>query len=489
MSPQLLPCSQYLRQTWPLIGEAVLSGLVEVITSVENHAEPEFTSQVVEKTLFDRTTIAFQLFGKGLVKASCTGLVDSLSEVVEILSWLGSALSESFDPQRVSHRRAQLVLRENKTLNSDPPCLELKFLEDGDSLAEEFSRLGVKEGPAPLEVPVAPVNPPRGDCWKRALKNPAVAVGFPVPRRAPKVRGLEISLDAMALLVGAPRLALFNGHAVLKGHNAAMVLAAESPDQMMLWHFICNEDGSRLPYSDPRIKSSFVVEEVSALERIRGARHLLGWASNVSYNIGSPLADYKIGWSDPDHAGPGCALEKVVISGGPEFLTAAFEFSLGRKDKAPVIKRGMSGYIDTLCSLATSYTVLYDIRDRRGWLSNGLHTLLHLVRASLEHDREGPLSAECLLDPSDLREDPDPTNPQAAINFLRDQSNLGRSIFRGSDELRTEETRKGESATKTEYRSTHQVLLRDRVNHLASVLEELIDHQASFEAAPGWPPS
>ena len=135
--------------------------------------------------------------------------------------------------------------------------------------------------------------------------------------------------------------------------------------------------------------------------------------------------------------------------------------------------------------LSTSFVVFYDIRDHRAWLSNGLHALLHLVRASLKHDQEGELAAECLFRASDLIEDPDPSNPHAAANFLRNQENLVLPIFRGSDELRVEVATSGGVATKTEYRSTGRVLLMDRITYLASVLEELIGHQASVNEFPG----
>jgi hypothetical protein len=243
-------------------------------------------TDVVTETVFDGTKIDIQLVDKGLIKAGCTGLVDSIREVVEVLSWLGSALCQSSNPQSISHRLAQVQSSTGKGLDeSGPPCLKLEFLEDEDLLAEELSRLAVDEEVRPNDARVFAAKPENGDCWKRVLKNPGVAMGFPVPIRPPGAPGLEISLDAMALLVDAPRLAIFNGRAVLKGHNAAIVLTDASQDSIMRWHFICNENGSRLTFSDPRIRQSFVAEGL--LKRIQGARHVLGWTPKVSYNIGT----------------------------------------------------------------------------------------------------------------------------------------------------------------------------------------------------------
>ncbi|KAK0652381.1 hypothetical protein B0T16DRAFT_454752 [Cercophora newfieldiana] len=477
---QLLSCVQYVRQTWPLVGEVIASALVEA-TCISDTSSPK----IAQRTLFDGTKISFQVVGEGCVKASCFGLFDSLSEVIEVLAWLGSAPRESSDPAAISHSLARL-----HRADESPLRLKLEFLErDEGLLVDKLDQMNISGRNTVQSHSQAPRLPtpvfPQGSCWKRIFKNPAVAWGFPVLARPAEFPGLEISLDAMALLVDAPRLTVFNQRAVLKGHNAAIVLTDGSRGSIMRWHFICNDNGSRLPFSDHRIRSGFLMEGEHAMEQIQGARHVLGWSPRVSYNIGSPLANYDIGWSSPAFVGPGCALEKFVLSGGPGFVTAGVELSLGRKDKSPLIKREMSGYFDVLGTLSSSYVILYDVRDHRAWLSNGLHTLLHLVRASLDHDQRGELAPECLFRASNLQEDSDPSNPQAAMNFLRNHLNLEQPIFRGSDTVRVEETTSGGTTTKTEYRSLTCVLLKDRVKYLASVLEELNDHQAGLDGFPG----
>lgn len=179
--------------------------------------------------------------------------------------------------------------------------------------------------------------------------------------------------------------------------------------------------------------------------------------------------------------GPGCALQKFIISGGPGFLSAGAEFSLGRKDQSPLIRRE-TAYFDSLNSLSSSYILLYDTLDCRAWLSNGLHTLLHLVRASLRHDKElSALADECLFDPLKLQEDPDPSNPKAAVNFLRSRHNLEQPIFPDPDDIRTEQTTSVTQTIETEYRTSSKVRLKDRVNSIMYTLEQLIDHQANLD--------
>lgn len=180
--------------------------------------------------------------------------------------------------------------------------------------------------------------------------------------------------------------------------------------------------------------------------------------------------------------GPGCALQKFIISGGPGFLSAGAEFSLGRKDQSPLITRREAAYFDSLNSLSRSYIILYDTLDCRAWLSNGLHTLLHLVRASLRHDKGfSDLADECLFDPLKLQEDPEPSSPKAAINFLRSRHNLEQPIFPDLDNIRTEQATSATQTLETEYRTSSKVRLKDRVNNIIYALEQLIDHQANLD--------
>lgn len=204
--------------------------------------------------------------------------------------------------------------------------------------------------------------------------------------------------------------------------------------------------------------------------------------------IGSPSANYTIGWSCPDYAGSGCALEKIIISGGPEFLTVGGEISLGRKDKSPAVQR-RDNYYTTLAALLRHYVVFYDTATHRAWLTNGLHTLLHLLRTSLKHDLDSELVKDCLFDPSLLKEQADASDPRAAIEFLRDINNLEQPIFPNLDDNRIEETTVNGISTKTEHRSSSIFQLKHRIGELLHVLEQLIDHQAraSGNCAPGIP--
>lgn len=140
-------------------------------------------------------------------------------------------------------------------------------------------------------------------------------------------------------------------------------------------------------------------------------------------------------------------------------------------------------YFESLSGLSRSYVVLYDTRDHRAWLSNGLNTLLHLVRTSLREDEKGDLSDERLLNHSLLEEAPNQADPKAAVRFLTNRRNLEQPVFPALDEIRTEETATahGGQPQTAHYRTSTTVRLKDRVTQIMEVLWQLIDHQATLD--------
>ncbi len=54
---------------------------------------------------------------------------------------------------------------------------------------------------------------------------------------------------------------------------------------LFLWHFIANTDGSRLSFYDDRF-SFYPQNPLPTISPLQTSRHFLGWAPNVSYNIG-----------------------------------------------------------------------------------------------------------------------------------------------------------------------------------------------------------
>ncbi|KAJ4206405.1 hypothetical protein NW759_014194 [Fusarium solani] len=127
--------------------------------------------------------------------------------------------------------------------------------------------------------------------------------------------------------------------------------------------------------------------------------------------------------------------------------------NLGTKDTLIHISR--HGYVPRLQWLATRLVLLWDERDKRGWLINGTSALLHVLRASLKHDNEDVF----LCNPEDLQESNERFTADSAIEMLVKSKNRGLRLYGEKD---------------------GDLLLEDRIDHLYNILEKLIDHQADI---------
>jgi hypothetical protein len=228
--------------------------------------------------LFDGTWFQITSFGRSEGKKrfpflKCVGLSYSNSEIIEVFVWLASTLREA-SLADIRYSVAQFV--QNLPQLGSRVCFELILSEEAFVDKEDTGTEKI------------------GHCWHGLFNNPIVAKGFPVPLRPPGTPGLEISLEAMGILIGAPRLTIFNNRAVLKGFNAA-IFATACTDEIVFWHLVVNKDGSRIRYSDKVVMESLPMEMPSAISSLQSKRHFLGWASDVSYNIGeAPCLGYMI---------------------------------------------------------------------------------------------------------------------------------------------------------------------------------------------------
>lgn len=107
--------------------------------------------------------------------------------------------------------------------------------------------------------------------------------------------------------------------------------------------------------------------------------------------------------------------------------------------------------------MATKFVLLWDESDKRGWLINGTSALLHVVRASLAHDRSGDFSSAFLFE--GLQESAKPGKVNSAIHVLINRRNLDLKLFPEKDGY---------------------LLLESRVEYFCNILEKLIDHQAKI---------
>ncbi|KAF2194583.1 hypothetical protein K469DRAFT_686592 [Zopfia rhizophila CBS 207.26] len=287
-----------------------------------------------------------------------------------------------------------------------------------------------------------------GECWRNLFRNPAIVRGFPILSRIESDTGVEIPLSIMAGLAEANRVTTFDGQFFVKGFSTMLVPTKVSSGQkLVFWHMLHDEDGSRIPYiteclsSIPSIPSHSIDESFLAI-----ARHVVGTAD----------ACYRTSWTNLDPAGPGCAFDKVTISGGK---------------------------IINIYFARSRYVVFYDTGDHRAWLINGADAMLRMVRASLDYARtelheEGD---DFLFKAGDLQE------AESAVKVLKNRHNMDLAIYRCEDETWDEETTDAAgNTTKVTKRKETKVRFQDRVKDMYNVLEQIYDHQAKL-SGPGMP--
>ncbi|RYP70200.1 hypothetical protein DL771_005587 [Monosporascus sp. 5C6A] len=149
----------------------------------------------------------------------------------------------------------------------------------------------------------------------------------------------------------------------------------------------------------------------------------------------------------------GCFLHNIEVSAG-KMITGWSRFSIASKDIPLHVSR--DGYIPRLKWLASKFVILWDEQDKRGWMINGVSALLHLLRASLEHDSHGELQSAFLFKRGDILEPSEPYKVDSAFEILLNDSNRKIKLYQEKSDF---------------------IRLEDRVGNLFNILEKLIDHQ------------
>ncbi|KAM0414628.1 hypothetical protein ACHAPT_013531 [Fusarium lateritium] len=426
---QAATCAQYIRQTWPLTGEAMVQLLKEVLRGGEGH------SHLCK--LSDGTTLSAWISRPKFV-VDAYGVAASIAETGEHFAWLGAAL-------RTSPRLSGLVhctpIITNIIQNSAP--------SHQPELQPSSTHITCEIGFTMEEVR-QPLSTANGQCWHDIFMNPVVVRGYPIPKRIQWSTGLEISLNIMAGLVRTQRVDRFDDKVYIKGFSAMLIPTRRNED-ILCWHLVYNKDGGRISYLDDDLDRE---QDVTRLN-LEDFRHMLGWCSEAKFYAGSKLADQiPVSHSRLPKPHAGCALVNKSVSEG-KVISNGSAFELGAKDKPVHVSR--SGYIHRLQWMATKFVLLWDEGDKRGWLINGASALLHVVRASLAHDKIGDFSSAFLFE--SLQESNKPDRANSAIHVLINPNNLRLRLYREKDGY---------------------LLLENRIEHFCNILEKLIDHQTKI---------
>ncbi|KAJ3463646.1 hypothetical protein MRS44_008432 [Fusarium solani] len=188
-------------------------------------------------------------------------------------------------------------------------------------------------------------------------------------------------------------------------------------------------DGGRISYLNGDLDKK---QHITRLN-LEDFRHALGWCSEPKFYAGcltgSKLVDQPpVSHSRLPKPHAGYVLVNTSVSEGNIIFNGP-TFDLGAKDKPVQVSR--SGYIPLLQWMATKFVLLWDEGDKRGWPINGTSALLHVVWASLAHDKNDDFSSAFLFEGLQELDKIDKAN--SAIHMLINRSNLDLKLYREQD--------------------------------------------------------
>ncbi|KAH6869157.1 hypothetical protein B0T10DRAFT_418901 [Thelonectria olida] len=434
---QAVTTGEYLSQTWPATGKDVMRLVTDVVRNTKDHH--------VACNLPDGTELDAHIDG-GKFILTAVGPGDSLAEIGQQFAWLGAALRSS--PFEAGVVTCSPFVQSTRLDNILSPA----EASEPRPLVEIFCVIDFNMYQLPPNDEGLP-----GQCWYNMFKNPVMVIGYPILTKHDRGLGLEIPLNMVAALAGSNRANEFDGKIFIKGFST-MLIATKITRDLLIWHYFYNRQGERISYLDHELQN---VDSISLLQ-LDSARHVVGWCSKFTSYAGESNARYNIDGTGlpPPHAG--CLLEKVSLSGG-KIITGGMTFAVAVKDVPPHLTR--HGYIPKLKWIATKYIVLWDEKDKRGWLANGTSALLHLVRTSLDHYSKDDFSDSFLFDPSRMK-DPSEHKPNSASRILSNLNNRELVIYPGRSER-------------------GYYLFEDLVEQHYSILEQIMDHHRNVAGQNG----
>ncbi|KAI9854954.1 MAG: hypothetical protein M1813_000619 [Trichoglossum hirsutum] len=469
---QAAVCLQYMTQSWPSTGPALLQLLRR---SIEDE-------NMQSCTLPDKTHL-LAYYSNHRVHVTASGNAYSVAEVGEQLAWLGAALRSSPLDQGITY--------------CEP--LISRFTDDGlCELGFQLEAMSANDQPGLRS----------GNCWQNLFRNPVVVRGYLIPRRLVPSSGLEVPLNIMAALANARRTVDFCGRTFIKGFST-MLAVTQIVGNTVLWHMFYNQDGSYISYEDPQVNRVLQGSpQTVKVESLETSRHILGWCEKVKSYAGTfellllsvrvvlnftdedlpgtRHANYKLGWSRLPDPNQKCAFDKVSISGG-KYITAGVNCAIGIKDK-PVHISLVDDYISMLYMIAERHFVFYDVKDRRAWLVDGANGLLHMLHASIRHHQsDRRLRERFLFDYDEFQEaDPMLAGPDAAFEVLASENNQSLPFYLKARETWVEKTTKlgGQSEEVMKEKVTH-FCLKDRVDQICHLLGQIIAHQDDIHTQAG----
>lgn len=376
---QAMSCEAYLKQTWPLIGSNVLR-LVDSSLRTKGYAQCK---------LFDETQVTAHSTGDRFV-FRVEGVRGTVVEVGEQLCWLVCAL------------------RTPTMLGIVTPVCHKQSQPPGDQNVPASFTISFELRPVEAD------DTKQGTCWHSLFGSAGIVCGYPILRRMCSGSGLELPLTIAAALIGARYLARHDNIDKIQSSGASM-FPKERVDDTILWHLEIVNDEARVPYIKCAVEALEIDQPVVNFER-----HIVGWSEQARHHIGSLDCNYEIGVTRTRQVDTTCALHTSVLSPATP---------IPRDQPFHILKDQYPPYhipheLPTIMRrMGRRFVCFWDVDERRGWLTDGMAALAHLVRGSIASDKSQTpefmqLEVNPLHEPSDSKR---PTAPSAFLCHVSNQ--------------------------------------------------------------------
>jgi hypothetical protein len=185
-----------------------------------------------------------------------------LAELASQLSWLCATCRTGSRKDQLAQSTPEIEAPEEKE-----PFFRIKaFVTDIDDYEAKVRRSGA--------------------CWHRLFSNAVLVSDAPIAIREHDEEGLEAPLNMIAALGEAAQASVFDELVLVKGHSTMFVPTKYTEDSIC-WHFLCNVDGSRLPYwAAKSLVPNHLVSGALTMHELADARHFVGWTPFASSRAG-----------------------------------------------------------------------------------------------------------------------------------------------------------------------------------------------------------
>lgn len=201
----------------------------------------------------------------GHVAVSVTATACTSLEVAEAMTWLGLA-----------YRAAETPL--------DPICFEPVIDGRGGKPCHvQYRSLRAAEN----------YNQERGTCWYALLRNPAIAHGYPIPKRDFGEQGCEVSLPLMSTLGCTSRITSYEGRTFVGGVRT-LFAPKKRTETSIVWHFLAVPKGQCLSYNDGVKEAGF--HEVIEPSELSNLRHFVGYTARADILAGKFELPSRLQW-------------------------------------------------------------------------------------------------------------------------------------------------------------------------------------------------